>query len=327
MRKIRRELDDEIQLVVAMILALLATPEQIKRDQKRMNRILDQILANLINASRSSTSVSDDGYHISELLIVFVKLFVDDRTLDYVAQFAQTDEDENDESDGQETTRVSLFARLLIEFAENVEKKTDPLQPLTLTALANIIWSISFHDRYELELKSHDQLINVLKKMTDNLIDISSDYYMPRHLCPISKAATGILLNLQPKPAPSTSTQPTNAENTKTCLMVSYAHADSSFCQEMLTHFADDAYDVWIDYRCCQAGDLWEAIAQGMEQAQAIVTVISKDYVESKSCRQEFCYAIDVLRKPIIPIILAEYRPFGWLGKDDVWKFLLLTLR
>ena len=52
-----------------------------------------------------------------------------------------------------------------------------------------------------------------------------------------------------------------------------------------------------------------------MERAGVIVCLVSSQYFESKSCRQEFIYAVDSLKRRIIPVLLENFEPKGWLGK------------
>jgi hypothetical protein len=60
---------------------------------------------------------------------------------------------------------------------------------------------------------------------------------------------------------------------------------------------------------------LWEEIGEAIEKADLILFLMSKDYQDSKSCRQEVMYAKDSLKKRFIPIyIKKEFVPTGWLG-------------
>jgi hypothetical protein len=97
--------------------------------------------------------------------------------------------------------------------------------------------------------------------------------------------------------------------------MFSYAHADSAFCRHILNHIEQkNEFKIWIDFQQCGTGDPWELIADGIERADVIVCFISEFYKQSNSCRQEFTYAADDLRKPIVPILMENYKPRGWLG-------------
>lgn len=99
-------------------------------------------------------------------------------------------------------------------------------------------------------------------------------------------------------------------------VMFSYAHKDDRFCYRILKELEpmNNTLRVWIDIQQCAMGDLWEKIADAIEHADVILCFISEYYHQSKSCRQEFIYAVDDLQKPIIPILIGDYKPKGWLG-------------
>jgi hypothetical protein len=100
--------------------------------------------------------------------------------------------------------------------------------------------------------------------------------------------------------------------------MISYCHENNTFCDKILDLLAtrNDTFDVWIDRTHCQTtGDLWELIADGMEQACVIVCLVSSHYFQSKSCRTEFTYAVDTLKKTLVPVLLEHLEPKGWLGE------------
>jgi len=76
-----------------------------------------------------------------------------------------------------------------------------------------------------------------------------------------------------------------------------------------------------VDYKqahdaIAHSDDLWEEIARAMELATVIVLIVSKEYYDSKSCRQELSYAADTLKKRIVPVYAPsqQYRASGWLG-------------
>lgn len=105
--------------------------------------------------------------------------------------------------------------------------------------------------------------------------------------------------------------------------MISYCHDNNTFCTSVLSLFRsrNDVFEIWIDRTHCQgAVDLWESIADGMESASIIVCLLSKQYFESKSCRQEFIYATDSLKRRIVPVLIGDFEPKGWLGKSSIDK-------
>lgn len=78
---------------------------------------------------------------------------------------------------------------------------------------------------------------------------------------------------------------------------------------------ADKRLSVWVDFAYCHTDDLWEEIAEAIENASVVLLLMSKDYQDSKSCRQEVMYAKDSLKKRFIPIYTKkDFTATGWLG-------------
>ncbi len=106
-------------------------------------------------------------------------------------------------------------------------------------------------------------------------------------------------------------------ETDKWTIMISYAHTDEELCRKMLHELRqrNASLKVWIDFEQDLTGDLWECIANGIDNSNVIVCITSLDYFQSKSCRQEFTYANDTKSKPIVPVYVEGFKPDGWLGK------------
>ena len=108
--------------------------------------------------------------------------------------------------------------------------------------------------------------------------------------------------------------------NEKPWIMISYSHDNNEFCSQLLAllNTYHENFEIWIDRMHCQAvADLWESIAEGMERALVILCLISSQYFESKSCRKEFIYATDSLKKLVVPVLLENFEPKGWLGRQS----------
>ena len=60
-------------------------------------------------------------------------------------------------------------------------------------------------------------------------------------------------------------------------------------------------------------GDVLEKMGQAVESAHVVVVALSRSYQISPNCRTEASYAFQ-LRKPIVPILVEDFRPSGWLG-------------
>jgi hypothetical protein len=73
--------------------------------------------------------------------------------------------------------------------------------------------------------------------------------------------------------------------------------------------------EVWVDFAYCHTEDFWEEIAEAIEKSNVVLLLMSKDYQDSKSCRQEVMYAKDSLKKRFIPIYTKkDFAATGWLG-------------
>jgi hypothetical protein len=79
--------------------------------------------------------------------------------------------------------------------------------------------------------------------------------------------------------------------------------------------FLDNRLDVWVDFAHCHTGDLWQEIGEAIEKSHVVLFIMSKDYQDSKSCRQEVMYTKDTLQKRFIPIYMGkDFIATSWLG-------------
>jgi hypothetical protein len=300
----------KINIACYTTLVLLATPEEIKNDSKRMNDVLDKLLEKVYNASVSSDHRADGELHLSELLIVFVKLFNDDRTLNYIMEHSKVDL--------HAPSTTEFFINQLLYYYFEISDQ-DPLKQATCTALVNILWSVSFQEKYKQQLKGagtkFKELIQNLTTKTDQ--KVSPNQYVPRYIENIQKAATGLLFNIDELTHSESGTSTVLDENQNPTIMISYSHEDSEFCKQLYNEILRRGYDIWIDFKFLKTGDLWEQIAAGMKRANVIICLMSEDYCKSKSCRWEATYALDKLQatKSIIPVFLRKHELPDWLGK------------
>ncbi|CAF1502375.1 unnamed protein product [Adineta ricciae] len=299
----------EIDIICAMTMALLSTPEQIKNERKRMNNILDQLLEIVNDASKRPPTYMSDGWHISEPSIVLVRLICYERTLDYILQHAQVEFDAD--------SIVKFFIELFLNFHKQVQQN-DPLKLSTLTALCNILWSISLRQQYKDELKENLQLKSLLEEFIHQKTLIDPTHYVPKYMENIQKAAEGILCNINTNEINLSNQQQisTLTKDKKPSIMISYAHSDNSICSQIYNELDkyNRQFDIWIDWKNSKTGYLWGKIADGMADANIILCLLSSKYYESKSCQQEFVYAHDHLKKIIIPIFILDDKPPGWIA-------------
>ncbi|CAF2778304.1 unnamed protein product [Rotaria sp. Silwood2] len=313
--------DPEINIMCSMIMALLSTPEQIKNDRKRMNNILDQLLQIVVDTSKQSPKYLHGGWHISEPLIVLVRLICYERTLDYILQHAQVE--------FETSSTIEFLIKTLLKFDKEVGAD-DPLKLSTCTAFCNILWSISLRSQYKQELQENKEFKMWIEKIATDEFVPNSTQYVPKYIENIQKAADGILCNIDNKNQvniPSVTIRdghqsvvsalvPHSLTDRKPSIMISYAHSDSDVCKQLYNEVVkhNQQFDIWIDWKNSKTGYLWGKIADGIADASVIVCLLSNKYYESKSCQQEFVYAHDHLKKPVIPVYILYDKPPGWLA-------------
>ncbi|CAF1267634.1 unnamed protein product [Adineta ricciae] len=296
-----------------MIYALLMEADEIKQmsmcADNRMCQTLHELVSHTIEASRRET-LSYRCFHISEMLIVLCKLFVNDDILTKCMN-------ENEEL-------FQCLSQLIVHFAMivgDVNRNRQPIEDESLLALTNLLWSISFHQCYHEKFQSNSTLMHTISNLaTSSVLYVGSrSKSIPRDLCTLKKAAEGIIWNLKSSARPI-SNVPSQTASQRPLAMISYSHSDSEFCRELVERLSAHV-PVWVDYKQAQdtiahSDDLWEEIARAMELATIIVLIVSKEYYDSKSCRQELSYASDTLKKRIVPVYAPnqQYRASGWLG-------------
>ena len=305
--------DNVVNTTCCMILALLLTPQQIKNEDQCIDDVLDKLLGMLYQASLSPTN-RVDGYHLSEMLVVFVKLFNDDRILDYIMK--------NSKVDLHASSTTEFFINLLISYCSR-NKQDDPMEEITYMGLVNILWSFSFQENYKQQLKNTNsafkKLIRNFTKRTNE--HISRNQYIPQYFESLQKAATGLLFNINQMTdlvIEQNDHRPTELDkDERATIMISYSHEDIEFCKQLCHEMCQRGYRIWVDYEYIRSGDPWEQIAAGMKHANIILCLLSENYCKSKSCRWEATYALDKLQKnkSIIPVFLQKYELPDWLGQ------------
>lgn len=92
-------------------------------------------------------------------------------------------------------------------------------------------------------------------------------------------------------------------------------HSNHRYSIHLFLFPIENRFDIWVDFAYCHTEDLWEEIGVAIEKADLILFLMSKDYQDSKSCRQEVIYAKDSLKRRFIPIyVKKDFVATGWLG-------------
>ncbi|CAF1201655.1 unnamed protein product [Adineta steineri] len=302
-----------LHFLQCMIYVLLTEADNIKHTTMLCDNQMCQTLKDLVTHTIEAANneyLFHHCFHVSEMLTVLCKVFLNDDVLTKCMN-------ENNQL-------FDCLSQLLIRFvnitsdANHIHQPTDNETLLTLT---NLLWSISFHQCYHEKFQANSILMHTITNLTtSSSVNVSRQTMsIPRDLISLKKAAEGILWNLK---SLSSSPRPTLNQQTeqRPLVMISYSHSDTTFCRELVENLSAHV-PVWVDYKqardaVAHSDDLWEEIARAMEMASVIVLIISKEYYDSKSCRQELSYASDTLKKRIVPIYAPNqlYRASGWLG-------------
>jgi len=289
--------------ILDLILASIVDPDQLHIEEINSGTI-NQVLS-LCKSTSKSTNFKYRGYHISEPLIVLMKLCTNDNIIDYILQ--------------QDEYPMFFFIILKTYFSEIEKKRIDDddrdLNILAIMALANILWSISFHDRYKNDLIQNIYLIKKLEEFRESdIINVVLPHiFIPHQMSSLRRVIDGIWQNLYPS-LPSNSEIKSSIKNKTICsLMISYSHININFCRqlyEMLRKLPELLINVDIN----NGKYLWKEIIQTIEQSDVVIFLLSKDFYYSKSCRQEFIYVTDTLKKLFFPIFIDQnFKPTGWL--------------
>jgi len=113
-------------------------------------------------------------------------------------------------------------------------------------------------------------------------------------------------------------------------VMISYNWGHQNVALHLLGELRARGFNVWIDVEQMK-GDVIEAMAEAVEGAAVVVSIMTSAYKQSPNCQSELKYT-NKLRKPIVPVVAEPgYRPDGWLGlilgdrlyfdfrKDEKW--------
>ena len=302
-----------IEFVMCMTYALITEADEIRQNSMLADGLMCRILRQLIEytyEAGKNRKLIYRGCQLSDMLCVLTKLFANDDILTRCLK--------------EQTDLFDHLCQFVLKFSSinvNRSRVQKVQEDEALLALLNLLWSISFHDSYHEKFKSNTLLMQTLSNLATSSILYRNNNIklMPDDIVSLKRAAESILWNLNGSLHKDKSI--VEQKQTQTNIMISYSHSDSIFCRELVDYLSQ-YITVWVDYKQGQHGrvqhsdDVWEEIAAAMETATAIVLILSKEYYDSKSCRQELSYASDTLKKRIIPIYAPNqgFKASGWLG-------------
>ncbi|CAF1468201.1 unnamed protein product, partial [Didymodactylos carnosus] len=97
-------------------------------------------------------------------------------------------------------------------------------------------------------------------------------------------------------------------------IMLSYQWNTQKLVCDVYQYLKDNGIRVWMDTKGGMKKCLSSSMAEGVENASAIVCFPTKEYQQSENCKKELTYASQ-RGVPIIPCMtIAGWKPSAWLG-------------
>lgn len=107
-------------------------------------------------------------------------------------------------------------------------------------------------------------------------------------------------------------------------VFISYASEDVAFARTLATDLIEKGYKVFLADWSIEVGDnIWTEIEKGIENAKVLIPIISKEFLESVFCKNEwqaFYNGSKEKERPIIPIIINESELPGMLSNFKYYR-------
>lgn len=95
-------------------------------------------------------------------------------------------------------------------------------------------------------------------------------------------------------------------------IFLSYASVESDFALQLAVDLKNAGVNLWMDRMDIELGADWpQALQDGLHNSMAVITVLSKGFVQSRHCLRELARA-DRLKLPLVPILLAPLTNAEW---------------
>lgn len=92
-------------------------------------------------------------------------------------------------------------------------------------------------------------------------------------------------------------------------VFISYAHADTSAVEPVVSAVKEAGRDVWIDKGGINPGENWAGeIVRGIKSAKGVMVMCSPSAFESDHIKREV-YLADRYKKPMLPVFIADAQP------------------
>jgi hypothetical protein len=89
-------------------------------------------------------------------------------------------------------------------------------------------------------------------------------------------------------------------------IFISYSHKITDKAEEVIRALQTNGYRVWFDTGLTPGSSYNDVIAEHIEACEVFCCLLSEEYYQSQYCRQEFVFAKEELKKPIIPVYVGK---------------------
>lgn len=89
-------------------------------------------------------------------------------------------------------------------------------------------------------------------------------------------------------------------------IFVSYSHTISGRAEAVIRALQAKGYRVWFDYGLTPGSSYNDVIAKYITECEVFLCLLSQGYYESTYCKQEFLFAKEECKKPIIPVYVGK---------------------
>ena len=91
-------------------------------------------------------------------------------------------------------------------------------------------------------------------------------------------------------------------------IFMSYAHANDEQAEKIVQALQKDGYRLWFDTGLELGSEYNQVIAEHIEECEAFICLLTKEYYESFYCKMELNYAYEECQKKVIPIYMGNAR-------------------
>ena len=89
-------------------------------------------------------------------------------------------------------------------------------------------------------------------------------------------------------------------------IFISYPHQIRPQAEKVIRALQSAGYRVWFDQGLLVGSEYNEVIAERIAACEVFCCLLTSDYYQSQYCRQEFLFAKEEMKKPIIPVYIGE---------------------